>query len=88
MITFNIQARNKNYLMSQKPHSGNCWTGEVEDALVLTIEQARALVESWHGYLNIVIAVSAEPITDAQFKRELFCVQGGKWFDYPGRKDS
>ena len=89
MITFNIQAHNGNYYRGHKPANkhGNCWSGEQEDALVFTIEQARELVKAWQGYLEIVISVAAEPISDDQFKHELFCSKGGRWYDYNRNQD-
>ncbi len=83
MITFNVQAHNGNYYRGHEPSNtyGNCW-GDEKDALVFTIEQARSLVEAWRGYLKIVISISAEPISDLAFRRELFCAKGGSWYDY------
>jgi len=84
MITFNVQARNGNYYRGHEPKngSGNCWDDEQGNALVLTIDQARTLVEAWPGFLNIVISVKSVPMTDADFKHELFCARGGTWYGY------
>ena len=84
MITFNIQANNSNYLCSHGPSNNHvsCWTGEECKALVFTIEQARELVNTWPGFLKIVIAVYATPISDEDFKHELFCAKGGSWYAY------
>lgn len=83
MITFNVRANNGNYYRGHEPsNSGNCWSDE-ERALVMTIQQARKLVRVWPSYLNIVISVKAEPITDEQFERELFCASGGSWYLWP-----
>lgn len=91
MITFNVQSHNGNFYRGHEPSNshGNCWCGEEErdDALVFTIEQVRELVEAWSHYLNIVISVSAEPISDELFKRELFCAKGGCWYDYKKVKE-
>jgi hypothetical protein len=88
MITFNIQARNGNYFRGHEPCNGHSgpWATEAEDALVLTIDQARAIVEVWPSYLNIVIAPKAEPISSEQFDRELFCASGGRWYTWPHRE--
>lgn len=82
MITFNLQARNGNYYRGHEPSnsSGNCWTGKRSNALTFTIEQARQL--SANHYLNIVIAIEPCPISDALFKKEVFCLSGGRWYDY------
>lgn len=85
MITFCVQAHNGNYYRGHEPKNGfgNCWADSGSDALVFTIEQARELVAAWRGYLNIVIAVSSvPPLTDEQFKHELFCARGGTWYGY------
>ena len=83
MITFNVQAHNGNYYRGHAPSNGygNCW-GYEQDALVFTIEQARELVAAWKGYLKIVISTKSEPMTDEEFKHELFCAKGGHWYDY------
>jgi len=87
MITFNLQSGSGNYYRGHKPsnHYSNCW-GDREDALVFTLEQARAIITGWSQYLNIVIAIKSEPISDAQFKHELFCAGGGNWHDYKEEK--
>lgn len=84
MITFNIQTHNGNYYRGHKPSNsyGNCWCGKQEDALVFTIEQARELVKVWKGFLQIVIALSANPMKQTDFKHELFCAKGGSWYDH------
>lgn len=82
MITFNVQAHNGNYYRGHEPSNlGNCWTGDEAHALVLTIEQARALVQAWPGR-KIVVSVRAEPVSDERFAQELFCAGGGNWYDY------
>lgn len=87
MITFNLQANNGNYYIGHEPsnHSGNCW-GDESHALVLTIDQARALACAWPGYMKIVVAMKSEPLTSEQFLRELFCASGGKWYLWPHRE--
>lgn len=83
MITFCVQALNGNFYRGHRPANGhgNCWADEA-DALVFTIEQARKLVEAWPGNLRIVISADSVPMTDEQFRHELFCARGGGWFDY------
>jgi len=89
MITFNIQADNGNYYRGHKPSNkcGNCWSDE-EDALVLTIEQAREIANAWCGFMKIIISCKSNPISNEEFQRELFCAKGGRWYDYkPKEKD-
>ncbi len=83
MITFNIQANNGNFYRGHKPSNdhSNCWTEEQEEALTFTIEQARELAKAL-GFLKIVIALSAESISESEFKREMFCSMGGSWYAY------
>lgn len=85
MITFNVQARNGNYYRGHEPcnEHGNCWSRDAEDALVFTIKQARKLGSAW-GWtgLHIVISMKAEPMGHYAFLKELFCAQGGNWYDY------
>lgn len=83
MITFNIQAHNNNYYRGHKPSNkyGNCWCTKQEDALVFTIEQARELAKAWKNYLQITIALSANPMKQTDFEHELFCAKGGSWYD-------
>ncbi len=85
MITFNVQAHNKNYYRGHEPANGhgNCWAGEQDEALVFTIDQARKLVAAWPGFLKIVISVRSYPMTDREFRRELFCAGGGNWYHWP-----
>lgn len=90
MITFNIQARNGNYYRGHEPSnkSSNCWIDTVDDAMTFTIDQAREIVKAWKwNHLNIVIALSSEPISPDLFHRELFCARGGDWYDYPKQKE-
>jgi len=86
MITFNVQAHNSNYYIGHEPsnHSGNCW-GDEDHALVLSIEQARALVEAWPGQMKIVISVKMSQMSPDAFERELFCARGGCWYVWPHR---
>ena len=89
MLTFNIQAYNRNYYRGHEPSNsyGNCWTGESNDALCLTIEQTRDIIDAMRlnqfcGSCKIEIALSAEPISPDACKREIFCLNGGHWGDY------
>jgi len=85
MITFNLQTNNGNYYRGHEPSNhGNCWSSE-EHALVLTIEQARAIASAWPGYMKISISVKSEPISEEKFLRELYCIGGGSWHDWPHR---
>ncbi len=90
MITFSLQSgRTGNFYRGHEPSnvSSNCWADQ-DDALVLTIEHARALAAAQHGGLNIVISVKAELTftTDGYFfQRELFCAAGGDWYVFPHR---
>ncbi len=86
MITFNIQAHNGNYYRGHEPSNkyGNCWCSkqEQENALVFTIEQTRELTKVWKGHLQIIIALSSNPMEQADFEHELFYAKGGRWYDY------
>ncbi len=86
MITFNLQANNKNYYRGHEPsnNSGNCWTGDECRALSFSIEQARTMAKAWRGHLNIIISLNAEAISDSEFQREVFCAGGGNWHDWKG----
>jgi hypothetical protein len=83
MITFNIKAHNGNYLVTHAPSGSNCW-GDVDKALVLTIEQAREIMDDnkFTSYMHIEISHKSEPLSKEDFGRELFCIKGGGWFDY------
>jgi hypothetical protein len=82
LTTYNIQFRNGNYFFGHEPGNGDsAVTGDQWKALVLTIEQARAIVKARRGG-TIVISVEEEPISDDQFKRELHCIAGGSWYDW------
>lgn len=88
MITFNVCASNGNFYRGHEPANGhgNCWSDCVNDALVLTIDQARALVAAWPGCLTIQVAIKSEPMSPEAFQHELFCAQGGRWYDYDIRE--
>ena len=95
MITFNIQARNGNYLRSHNSSNrhSNCWSGErgkEDEVLTLTLEQAREILkEPWLRHnCNIVLTLESEPLTDGQYQHELFCIRGGKWYDYKGEENA
>jgi len=85
MLTFNIRARNGNYYRGHKPSNkyGAYW-GDKVDALTLSIEQARQFIEAakWLKNCDIVITLESEPISDERCQRELFCLKGGRWFDF------
>lgn len=84
MITFNVRADNGNWYSGHRPGDGGPWDDDQHRALVLSIEQARELVRSWHGcWMSIEIATSPTPITDERFRQELFCARGGWWHHYP-----
>lgn len=83
MLTFNLRASNSNFYRGHEPSNthSNCWSGCENDALVLTLGQARAIA----GLRNVSIvfaAVEDKPMSDAAFERELFCAGGGNWFEY------
>ena len=65
----------------------NCWD-EKAYALHLTIEQAQDLVNSkgLASFLEIVVSPSSVPISDKEFKKEKFCIQGGNWYEYKGEE--
>ena len=85
MLTFNIQAPNTNYYRGHRPSnkSSNCWICDKEDALNVSIEQARVLLEiKWISNCNVVISLSSTPISDEECEQELFCLNGGRWYEY------
>ena len=85
MITFNIRASNGNYYRGHRPSNkySNCW-GDREAALTLTILQARRLVEalSWLKGCDIVIAIRSGTIHNDECQREIFCLEGGSWYEF------
>ncbi len=86
MLTFNIQAGNKNYYRGHKPsnHYGNCW-GDRKSALPFSIDQAREWMrvsKMWTIH-HIVIDVEHEsPISSYAWEREKFCLDGGYFEDF------
>ena len=87
MWTFNLEAsRTGNFYSGHEPgnHSSNCWSDR-ENALVLSLEQARELWTHWKG-TKIVIEVTDKPsMSPYDFDHELFCVRGGNWYHYRHR---
>jgi len=89
MITFNLQAHNGNYYRGHEPcnHSGNCWTDEEVFAMVFTIDQVRKIMahdSAVSSNLNITISIKSNPITDDECDREIFCLDGGYYYDWKG----
>ena len=91
-VTFSLEAgSSNNFYRGHEPSnsSANCW-GSEDAALVLTIDQARALAAAWHGNrMQIVISLKEEvTFADATdgFERELFCCAGGDWYVWPHRE--
>ena len=81
MITFNLKAGNSNYLKTHAPSGSNCW-GDEDEALVLTLDQAREIIEEckFYSHPQIVISRKSTPITDDDYHQELFCIKGVNWF--------
>ena len=91
MITFNLQAPNKNYYRGHRPSntSSNCWASDVRHALVLTIEQSRRLIghsSCITSGLHIIVSVCATPIPNLECDREMFCLDGGYYYDFDKRE--
>jgi hypothetical protein len=91
-VTFSLEAGScNNFYRGHEPHNryANCW-GDEDDALVLTIEQARALAAAWHGNRMRIVVSLKEEVTFADatdgFEREMFCAAGGEWFAFPHRE--
>ncbi len=84
MITFNLRAHNGNYYCGHEPSNDHGVWGDQDHALVLSIEQARAMAKAWRGHLNIIIAIESEAMAETDFHREVFCAGGGNWYDWKG----
>ncbi len=85
MLTFYIQASNGNYYIGHGVGGQNCW-GDYKEALVMSIEQIRELMTgTWleHGGRHIEVHLSSVPISDEQFKRELYALKYGGYYHHP-----
>jgi hypothetical protein len=85
MATYNLKDSNGTYYFGHEPgNGGHLCCNTPWRALVLTLKQARELNRVLAVYsLDIVISPEDEPITDMQFRREIFCARdGGNWNDW------
>ena len=87
MLTFNLRAANGNYYRGHKPdnYHGNCWASERHHALTLNLEQSRRMVghkSNCCSQVDIIIATENEPISDEECDREMFCLDGGYYYNW------
>ena len=87
MLTFNLRSDiNGNYFRGHEPVNSvsNCWSTHGDEALVFTLEQVRKIRAALGRGSIVIEPTDADPLTDVQFDKELWCVEpnGGSWYAY------